>query len=710
MAPPRNDRPAGATFGDLLRQAAEALRPPERLTVSQSAEKYRYVNNPGSYVGPWRNATTPYLVEPMDELASLDYRGWVFVSASQSGKTDSAINWLTYNVICEPSDMMIVEVSSARARDFSIRRVDRLHRASPDVGSRLWKTKTGDAVYSKRYVTGLMLNISWPSVTELSGRPIPRLFLTDYDRMPMDVEGEGSPFDLAQARTTTFGRNGMTAAESSPSYPVLDHNWVPSTPHEAPPCEGILSLYNRGDRRRWYWTCRNCKNPFEPTFKLLKWPEKSDPMECAENAWMECPHCSAKYKHVDKRAMNLRGRWLKDGEKLTKTGKVTGKPVNSEIASFWLHGVAAAFKDWQTIVWKYLVATEEYMRTGSESALQTTVNTDQSMPYTPRSHMSERLPEQMRSRARDFGHKVVPPGVLFLIASVDVQKSRFVVQVMGVGSGADIWVVDRFDIRYSNRPDEDMPGQMHRVHPFTYREDWRILLREVVLRSYELSDGSGRAMAIKATICDAGGMDRSTANAYEFWRWLKVGPTPEDADAADWPEWTPGLHSRFQLYRGTVTQVGYRVKMTYPDSGRQSKYAGARGEIPVLMTNVTPVKNHLDAILDRDEIRSGRINFPDWLDIGFYKELCVETKDLKGIWQNPRGLRNESWDLFVMALALLIEPRHVGVERIDWSDPPTWAAEWDDNDLVFLPEKETDPRRPEPLDLNDLAALGRNLA
>ena len=49
----------GAAFndlGELVRFVAESvLVPPERLSVSEAAEKYRYLDNEGSYVGPWLN-------------------------------------------------------------------------------------------------------------------------------------------------------------------------------------------------------------------------------------------------------------------------------------------------------------------------------------------------------------------------------------------------------------------------------------------------------------------------------------------------------------------------------------------------------------------------------------------------------------------------------------------------------------------------------
>lgn len=75
--------------------------------------------------------------------------------------------------------------------------------------------------------------------------------LTDYDRFPEDIDGEGDGFSLASKRTTTFMSAGMTLAESSPGRDIRDPRWRPSTPHEAPPATGILSLYNRGDRRRY---------------------------------------------------------------------------------------------------------------------------------------------------------------------------------------------------------------------------------------------------------------------------------------------------------------------------------------------------------------------------------------------------------------------------------------------------------------------------
>lgn len=64
--------------------------------------------------------------------------------------------------------------------------------------------------------------------------------LTDYDRFPEDIDGEGDGFSLASKRTTTFMSAGMTLAESSPGREITDVKWRRSSPHEAPPTTGIL--------------------------------------------------------------------------------------------------------------------------------------------------------------------------------------------------------------------------------------------------------------------------------------------------------------------------------------------------------------------------------------------------------------------------------------------------------------------------------------
>lgn len=714
-----SSEPLFVTLEQMIAAAAEGVRPPERLTVSQAAAKYRHLENKGAYVGQWNNDITPYLVEPMDELTSRALTGEVFVGPAQSGKTDMFLNWQTYTVICDPADMMLIEKAQATARDFSIRRVDRLHRHSPEVGKRLISRRDADNTYDKQYASGMLLNLSWPTINELSGRPIPRLWLTDYDRMPEDIDDEGSPFDLARKRATTFRSYGMTVAESSPGYEITDPKWQRKTPHEAPPTRGVLSLYNRGDRRRWYWRCVSCKASFEPDFTLFSYPSSKDQMEAAEQVVLPCPHCGQVYTQnpetdsPGRMEMNLGGKWIKDGMIWTPEGPIVGTPFRSDIGSFWLKGPAAALVDWKTLVINYLKAEQEYEDTGSEMALKTTVNVDQALPYLPKAEANLRVPEELKSRSKELGQKVVPYGTRFMIATVDVQKNRFVVQVHGIGEGTDAWVIDRFEIKHSKRRDPDQQDGVFWINPGAYPEDWKVLVKEVIKKTYPLADGSGRLMAIKMTLCDSGGRAGVTPNAYNFYRWLRRGDGDEADLKIDDDEdygWEPGLAGKFLLLKGDPNENAPRVKISYPDSQRKDRHAGARGEIPVVMINTDMLKDALNTRLDRLDPLGGRINFPNWLGPNFYAELCVEIKDIKKGWINPKGYRNESWDLFVYLLAALQLPM-IAADYINWADPQQkWAMDWDGNDLVFDPATTNKPFENTRKRANSLRDLANDLA
>ncbi len=689
------------TLEQLIAATASGVRPPERLTVAEAAEKYRYLNNPGSYVGYWDNSIAPYLVEPMETLSSTDYLGMIFAGPARCGKSDMFFNWLTHTAICDPADMMHVLMTMNVARDWSQKDLRRAFRHSKELGKTVAPGRHNQSTHDIRFLSGMHLLVKWPTITELSGKTVGRNWISDYDRIPESIDGEGNAYDLTAKRATTFRRNGMTVAESSPGFEIEDPKWVARTKHEAPPTRGILALYNRGDRRRWYWRCPHCVTPFEPDFNLLQYPDSADHVEAAEAAVMACPHCGGIIWHdgehgvPGKNELNQidlgNANWVRDGQIWTprqaleanNRGVIEGTPYRSDQASFWLKGPAASFTNWRDLVLKYLKADEEYERTGSQESLKTTVNTDQGLPFKPRGMDEGRNWEDVKSLASDLGIRVVPLGVRFLLALIDVQAGRFEVQIVGVGVGGDMTVVDRFAIKKSARLDED--GERERVKPATYLEDWHLLIEHVILKSYPLGDGSGRHMPIRMAGCDSGGAadkknDSSTTKvAYEFWRALR------DSDGTKFPT---GLHNRFRLLKGSSNKSAPRVQLNYPDSERRDRTAGARGEIPVLMINTTALKDQLNSLLDRRTPGHGKINFPNWLPDEFWQEMVAEVRTSDG-WDKISP-RNEAWDLLVYAIAISLH-RPIKIEHMDWEDCPGWAAEWDDNDLVFNPTLKSNP-------------------
>lgn len=719
---------AYASLEEMIVATAEAVRPAERLTVSESAAKYRWLNNSGSYVGLWLNSKTPYLVEPMDTFTSLDYTAVAFVGPARTGKSDMFFNWLEHTARTDPADMMTVMMTQNAARDWSQGDLTKAfyHEGNKnrptELGERLVPGRQNDNVHDKKFLSGMRLLIKWPTISELSGKTIPRLWINDYDRMSQNVDGEGNPFDLTRKRAQTFKRYGMTVAESSPGFPVTNSKWL-ANGHEAPPCEGILSVYNRGDRRRWFWQCPQCKESFEPDFKLLNYPASADPMESAEAVTLVCPHDGYPMTPDMQSELNSGGRWLKEGQFWLPDNSIVGTARRSDIASFWMKGPAAAFTDWPSLVRNYLNAMDDFERTGSEEALKVTTNVDQGLPYTPKSIEAGRLPEELKNRAEHWGgtreDPVIPEPVRFLVTTIDVQaggRPAFVWHTFGIApvqreDGTwvhDIYHIAMGKIRKSNRLDDD--GERKLIDPAAYPEDWDILIPEVIEKTYPLADDSGRRMQVKIIACDSGGAGASangpvkganepkvsvTSNAYAFWNRLRLETEGR------------GYERRFHLVKGTGSASAPRLYKHIPEAKSSDKFAIQRGNVPVWFINSNSVKDMASAKLGRTE-PGGMIHFPLWFDANgdredidwLFMQLTTEISTAKG-WQNPSRRKNEAWDLLCYCIAICLHP-DISIERLNWDRPPSWAGPWDTNDLVSKPDGE---RRFDPVVLKPVLSM-----
>ncbi|EFO1320565.1 phage terminase large subunit family protein [Escherichia coli] len=656
------------------------LRAPRRMRVADAVAQYMRVPMGAGNSVPWDPLVAPYVIEPMNCLASREYDAVIFVGPARTGKTIGLIDgWVIYNVMCDPADMLIIQMTEEKAREHSKKRLARTFRVSPEVVSRLSPNKNDNNVYDRTFLAGNYLKIGWPSVNIMSSSDYKCVALTDYDRFPEDIDGEGDAFSLASKRTTTFMSSGMTLVESSPGRDVKDVKWRRTSPHEAPPTTGILSLYNRGDRRRWYWPCPHCGEYFQPCGDVVAgFRDIADPVLASEAAYIQCPSCSGRILPEQKRELNGRGVWLRDGESINADGSRYGDPRRSRIASFWMEGPAAAYQTLSQLVYKLLTAEQEYETTGSEETLKTVINTDWGLPYLPRASMEQRKSELLEQRAEPVPSRSVPDGVNFLVATVDVQAGRhrrFVVQVTGYGSRGERWIIDRYNITQSLRGDSD--GESQRIDPASYPEDWDVLLTDVFHKSWPLASDPSQQMRLMAMAVDSGGEDGVTDNAYKFWRRCR----------------RDGLGKRIYLFKGDSIRRAKLISRTFPDNtGRTGRRAQAAGDVPLWLLQTDALKDRVNNALWRDSPGPGYVHFPDWLGSWFYDELTYEERSSDGKWSKPGRGANEAFDLMVYAEALVI--LH-GYEKIRWPDAPEWASR--DTWLECVPDSTEPSPTPEPV-------------
>lgn len=650
----------------IIHGAADAFRPPKRVSVPDGAAQSLKIVQPGGYTGPWSATETPYMVEPMSMLASRKHEAVVFVGPARSGKTMGLLDgWISYAVTCDPGDMLVVQMTQDKARDYSKTRVDRAIRHSQPLAEMMSRRGHDDNTHDKMFRHGMWLKIGWPSATQLSSSDYRYVAFTDYDRMPDNIDGEGSGFQMGLKRTTTYLSRGMCMVESSPGRPIADPAHRPATPHEAPPTNGILGLYNRGDRRRHYWPCPHCGEYFQasPGLQLFaSLPEEEDLLALVRGADLSamarehtvifCPHCAAGIEPKHKQRMNQLGEWLRDGQEISRSGTKSDGGIHSSIASYWQGGVSAAYQSWESLILRYLQALRSFATAGDEESLRVTVNTDQAMPYMPKA-IREDQKNELEELAEPLPRYIVPDEARLIIAAADVQggqNARFVVQVHAFGPYMEQWLIDRYEIKESERPGAD--GGYAPIDPASYPEDWDMLERKVLDATYR-TNIDGLELRPRLLVADSGGEEGVTENAKAWWRSLRKD----------------GLGGRVRLYKGgsTISAPIYR----------ETKI-GEHKDVPQLLCNKNQLNDALFNAARREDSGAARLHLPDWLSAAFWDEMRAEIRLPNGKWEQRRK-RNESIDLCAMIWAGAL---HLGLPRMNWDRPSKgWAKPLEENTM-----------------------------
>lgn len=669
--------PTFASVGSVMAQSLPVLTPAQRVTVPQWAEGNRRIVTI-SGVGAWRNDFAPYITEPAMQITSRRYGAVVFAGPARSAKSEGLIiNPLGHAIACKPRDAMVVCQTQDSAKQFSEKKLGPLLRNNRVLAEAQATGRGADNLYEKRFRGNMHLKLGWPVIGNFSQNEWFTVLLTDYDRFPEDIDGEGSGFALARKRTQHAGSLGMVVCESSPGRLVERDDWAPTTIHEAPPCTGVLAEYNAGTRARWYWDCPECGAAFQPVFERLQWDKRDSPGETARTATMGCPHCGSLIAPKHKIALNRGGRWLheaNDGQTLVEIGDAAIR--DTDVVSYWMEGPAAAMQSWEQLVLRYLQAREQYDQTGDEQALKATINLDQGRPHWPMVRtIGDTLSEDaLRALAKRYPIKIAPTETRFITIAVDVQQSRFVVQVDAWGDGLERWLIDRFDIV---KPPAQAPGADggRAIDPARYAEDWAAV--SALLESSWPVGGTDYRMTARALIVDSGGAAGVTDNAYRFWRHHKK----------------LGQSSRVFIAKGRGGVDMERAVYAAPEKvlGQKKKRFS---DIMLVKVGTDPLKDETVMALTRKEAGPGKYHLTEMLDAHVFGEFCAEQRTEKGWIPRKQGLRNEALDLAGYAKALTIVLR---AERINWASPPNWAGPLAANPFAIL---QIAGREPVPVSAN----------
>jgi phage terminase large subunit GpA-like protein len=407
-------------LGDLFCALSESAQAPKKRKPDEWADEERVLPPGHAEPGPFRSLRTPYMI-PFMRASTGAWKGITLICGSQMGKTDSVANIFGARLDDDPVPLIYLgPTRSFVERTWEPRFIDMIDSASR-LSKQIDRGKTSSK--TQKSIAGVKVNFSWAgSATAIAGDPACLVVVDERDRMGSDVEGEGDPVSLANARHSTYP-DGKTIVISTPLTGTVDVYKHPETGLEhwqIADAEEVQSptwkLWQRGTRHEWMVPCPHCGEYFAPRFRHLHWPENSEPHDLTdENVLLFCVHCGEGIEERFKGEMNAKGLAVAPGE-FVVDGEIRGKAPPSDWFTLWVSGLCSPWRSWTTNSREYLTAA----RDGDSEALQTIINTRFGELYA----VSGEAPpwEDVAALRLDYRMGQIPEGVSTIMMSVDVQQ------------------------------------------------------------------------------------------------------------------------------------------------------------------------------------------------------------------------------------------------------------------------------------------------
>ena len=662
-----------ASASRLVLESLAAFLPPRRLTVADWAEQHRWLaNEGGGYVGRWRHETVPYLVAPMEALTSRDHNTVAIVGPGQSAKTTVAENWLLQMIDGDPADLLWYMQTEPSLESYVKKRIEPMIAAHKAIKQQLGTRPVDNSLHFKRF-PAMSTEFLTATHANLINKSAGRIVADEIDAYPPDL---GDVLNLLNVRRQTFGRESMVLGISHPDRAggLDSRKWT----------EGIMAWYAASDRRTWWCPCPHCGcfaafQPTEARHFALTYPADA-PLDVVEaEARLVCPANGCLIADDERRAMLLRGVWIGVGQSIDEEGQIAGELLPRAIAGFWITGTMSpfAFGGLGGLASSRVKAQREWEATGDDASLRQVICKQWGWPYDGPRPVGAIDATALADRAEDYPLRIVPHGVRFLTAFIDVQANRFELLVRGWGVDGESWIVDH------RRLDAETA---------TSAEDWDAMIGTALGAEYPLADGSGRIMRVRGAAYDSGGAPGVTEQAYAAWRrWRHRHAVRLLGKVGGRDVWN------LLPSKGQGTANATRLTVAYPDTTRKDRKVAKRGEVPLAVFNANAFKDSLAGHLAQAMPGRGYVHAPAALRSSepphlWFEQLTAERRKPIGAWERI-GRANEALDLMVGTH--MVAHLH-GLPRIDWTRPPAWAAAWDVNSAVGQPSTRAVPEAAQP--------------
>ena len=406
---------------DVVKPLAQAMRPRDLLTVSQWADRHRFLESGTNAPGQWRTDRNPHLREIMDSLSEHSpVRQVTFMKAAGVGGTEVMYNWLGYIMhhLGNKDTLLVVPTLELRSRALNPR-LRKMFKETPVLGELVTEQKRHRANRDDLIEYGAQARIikaGANSPDSLRSDHLPYVIADEIDAFPWDVGGEGDPLALIRNRQRTFSR----AKTLLISTPTIEHE------------SHIASEHAESDDRRRHVPCPHCGHYHELQWKNLAWrlapgASQDDPNAEIAHAWMTCPACDGVIEEHHKAEMFAAARWVPQRPHIKHH---RGYHLSA------LYAMVGLGPRWADLVRDWRRAQNDTSR------LKAFINTHLGEVWTEQGESIEDVPLITRLETVD------PRDLKTLVttAGVDVQQDRLEITIVQWAAGEEAWVIDHIII------------------------------------------------------------------------------------------------------------------------------------------------------------------------------------------------------------------------------------------------------------------------
>lgn len=369
------------------------------------------------FPGMWRNAKTPFLVEPMECLSPQSPVTHVAImKCVQMGLTAVAENLIGHTIDVNPGPILYTTATKELAEDWSSNRLDPLlslcgldRKLQNDATSldRQRKDK-GDRKLSKKFPGGFFRAASYQAAALLRSTSFRLVLLDEIDAAPLSVKNEGDPKSIAEARTSAYEGRKKVFMFSTPLVKQTSK---------------IYAAFLEGDQRYCHIPC-----PFCGARQKLQWRNEElehnlryevvDGQVVEDSVYYECRHCHGKMKNYHK-------------EIFLTLENIEWIPENPKAPEWYRsYSINALYAPPGMVTWEKLAVEWEKAK-GDNDKLKTFINLRLGEPWVEGSEYVD--DEDVLAKRMEYVSGEMPDPVEFTTMGCDVHADNIQAEIVGFG-------------------------------------------------------------------------------------------------------------------------------------------------------------------------------------------------------------------------------------------------------------------------------------